>query len=180
MNEQDYEQLTLFPAGSHASHSPRPDSAEARRMTATSGLRCCELLRSCGPLGSLERMLLTSSIWRSTMCFLTWKAKATPRGRLWFQLAASALHTNDKTTTRRLFVTTQIAALGWVTMSYLIALYATVRLGQVFPVVDLSKQAIETILGVNVLKVVENIFEHNDGVVFGKSNAPEKKIKRDC
>lgn len=52
---------------------------------------------------------------------------------------------NIKTTTRRLFVTTQIAALGWVTMSYLIALYATVRLGQVFPVVDLSKQAIETI-----------------------------------
>ena len=45
---------------------------------------------------------------------------------------------NIKTTTRRLFVTTQIAALGWVTMSYLIALYATVRLGQVFPVVDLS------------------------------------------
>lgn len=75
---------------------------------------------------------------------------------------------NIKTTTRRLFVTTQIAALGWVTMSYLIALYATVRLGQVFPVVDLSKQAIETILGVNVLKVVENIFEHNDGVVFGQ------------
>ena len=84
---------------------------------------------------------------------------------------------NIKTTTRRLFVTTQIAALGWVTMSYIIALYATVRLGQVFPVVDLSKQ---TILGVNVLKVVENIFEHNDGVVFGKSNTPEKKIKRDC
>ena len=95
--------------------------------------------------------------------------------------AKSAHHRIDiKTTTRRLFVTTQIAALGWVTMSYLIALYATVRLGQVFPVVDLSEQAIETILGVNVLKVVENIFEHNDGVVFGKSNAPEKKIKRDC
>ncbi len=85
-----------------------------------------------------------------------------------------------KTVTRRLFVTTQLAALGWVTMSYLIALYATVRLGQVFPVADLSKQAIETILGVNVLKVVENIFEHNDGAVFGKSNAPEKKVKRDC
>ena len=85
-----------------------------------------------------------------------------------------------KTVTRRLFVTTQLAALGWVTMSYLIALYATVRLGQAFPVADLSKQAIETILGVNVLKVVENIFEHNDGAVFGKSNAPEKKVKRDC
>lgn len=87
---------------------------------------------------------------------------------------------NVKTVTRRLFVTTQLAALGWVTVSYLIALYATVRLGQVFPVADLSKQAIETILGVNVLKVVENIFEHNDGAVFVKSNAPEKKSKRDC
>lgn len=85
-----------------------------------------------------------------------------------------------KTTTRLLFVTTQIAALFWVTISYLIAIYSTVRLGQPFPVVDLSAQAIETILGVNVLKVVENIFEHNDGPVFGKSTVPEKKIKRDC
>lgn len=86
---------------------------------------------------------------------------------------------NIKTTTRRLFVTTQIAALGWVTMSYLIALYATVRLGQVFPVVDLSEQAIETILGVNVLKVVENIFEHNNSPVFGTTNEAAKETKRD-
>lgn len=84
-----------------------------------------------------------------------------------------------KSVTRLLFVTTQYAALLWVSISYLIALYATVRLGQVFPVVDLSKQAIETILGVNVLKVVENIFEHNDGPVFGKNNT-EKQPKRDC
>ena len=75
--------------------------------------------------------------------------------------------------TRILFVTTQIAALGWVSVSYLIAL------GQPFPVVELSEQAIETILGVNVLKVVENIFEHNDGPVFGKNNT-EKQPKRDC
>lgn len=85
-----------------------------------------------------------------------------------------------KSVTRLLFVTTQYAALLWVSASYLIALYATVRLGQVFPVVDLSEQAIKTILGVNVLKVVENIFEHNDGPVFGTSNEPEKKVKRDC
>lgn len=95
MNGPDYEQLTLFPAASHASPSPKPDSAEARAMTATSGRRCLELSTSYGPLGSLERMLLTSSIWRSTMCFLTWKVKATPHGRLWFQLAASALRTKD-------------------------------------------------------------------------------------
>lgn len=84
-----------------------------------------------------------------------------------------------KSVTRRLFITTQLAALFWVTMSYLIAAYATVRLGQAYPVVELSQQAIQTILGVNVLKVLENIFEHNDGPVFGTNNA-EKKIKRDC
>ena len=69
--------------------------------------------------------------------------------------------------TRLLFITTQLAALGWVTVSYLIAVYATVRLGQPFPVVELSQQAITTILGVNVLKVVENIFEHNESPLFG-------------
>ena len=75
-----------------------------------------------------------------------------------------------KSVTRLLFITTQIAALVWVSVSYLIALYATVRLGQPFPVIELSQQAITTILGVNVLKVVENVFEHNDGGVFGHSN----------
>lgn len=75
-----------------------------------------------------------------------------------------------KSVTRLLFITTQIAALGWVSVSYMIALYATVRLGQPSPVVELSQQAITTILGVNVLKVVENVFEHNDGGIFGHSN----------
>ena len=74
-----------------------------------------------------------------------------------------------RSVTRLLFVTTQLAALGWVSMSYLIALYATVRLAQPFPVVELSQQAITTILGVNVLKVVENIFEHNNGGLFGRT-----------
>lgn len=84
--------------------------------------------------------------------------------------------------TKWLFVTTQVFALGWVSVSYLIALYATVRLGQVFPVVELSKQAITTILGVSVLKVTENIFEHNNGGVFGVSEQKTntKTVKRDC
>lgn len=75
-----------------------------------------------------------------------------------------------KSITKFLFVATQIAALCWVSLSYLIAVYSTVRLGQPFPVVELSQQAISTILGVNILKVVENIFEHNDGLLFGKRN----------
>ena len=71
--------------------------------------------------------------------------------------------------TRILFITTQIAALGWVSISYLIAAYATIRLGQPYPVVELSQQAITTILGTTALKVVENIWEHNDGGIFGSS-----------
>lgn len=38
---------------------------------------------------------------------------------------------------------------------------------------ELSQQAITTILGVNVLKVPENVFEHNDGPVFGRSNGKQ-------
>ena len=72
-----------------------------------------------------------------------------------------------KSVTRRLFITTQLAALVWVSVSYLIAIYSTVRLAQPFPVVELSQPAITTILGVNVLKVVETIFEHNDSPLFG-------------
>lgn len=80
-----------------------------------------------------------------------------------------------KKVTRFLFVTTQLAALCWVSISYAIALYAAVYLGQVFPVVELSQQAIETIFGVGLLKVVENIFEHNDGPVFGTSSKTKNK-----
>ena len=84
-----------------------------------------------------------------------------------------------KSVTRFLFIATQLAALGWVSISYLIAIYATVKLGQPFPVVELSQQAITTILGVNVLKVVENIFEHNDGPVFGHRNESEGTYDND-
>ena len=72
--------------------------------------------------------------------------------------------------TRWIFVTTQVSALLWVYASYGIAVYATVRLGQVYTMAELSEPAIHTILGVGILKVLENIFEHNDGPVFGRSS----------
>jgi hypothetical protein len=75
--------------------------------------------------------------------------------------------------TRLLFVTTQIAALVWVSVSYLIAIYATVALAQPFPVVELSQQAITALLGESGLKVLSNIFEHNEGPVFGMSKGAE-------
>lgn len=94
MSGQDCEQLTLFPADSPASRSVQPGSAEAVKMTVTSGQRCCELLKSFSPLGLLAKTLLESSIWHSTRCFLTWKAKATKQGRLYFQLAVSTPRTS--------------------------------------------------------------------------------------
>ena len=96
MKEQGYEQLTLFPEDSPVSLSPLPGSAEARRMTVTSGLKCSELYASSGQLGCLVRMCLGSSIWHSTRCYLTWKTKATPLNRLLFRLAVSMPHTNEK------------------------------------------------------------------------------------
>jgi hypothetical protein len=78
-----------------------------------------------------------------------------------------------KSITRLIFLTTQVAALCWVSVSYCIAIYATFRLGQPYPVESLSTQAIVTLLGSATLKVVENIFEHNDGVVFGKSKSSD-------
>ena len=75
--------------------------------------------------------------------------------------------------TRFLFVTAQVFAIVWVTWSYIIATYSTVVLMQPFPAEELSREAVRTILGVGVLKVVENIFEHNEGIVFGQSKTED-------
>ena len=60
--------------------------------------------------------------------------------------------------TRMLFITTQVSALVWVFISYGIAVYSTVKLQQVYTMAELSEPAIHTILGVGILKVLENIF----------------------
>jgi len=75
--------------------------------------------------------------------------------------------------TRMIFITTQVSALIWVYTSYLIAIYATVRLGRVYTMAELSEPAISTILGVSFLKVLENIFEHNNGALFGRSKGDD-------
>lgn len=76
MNEQVSGQLTLFPGDSHASLLVLPGSEKARMMTVTSGRKCSELYRRSGPLGSLVRMCLGSSRWRSRSVPLEWKAEA--------------------------------------------------------------------------------------------------------
>ena len=94
MQESNPAQLTLFPEVFLASLSVLPGSEEARKMTATSGQKCLELSSKSGQLGLLEKMLLTSQIWNSTERFLTWKARDTKHGHLYYQLVPSMPRTS--------------------------------------------------------------------------------------
>ena len=89
------ELLTSSPEDTHASLFPMPGDEKARKMTAISGRRCLGLSKASGPLGSLEKMLLGTSIWASTTCFLTWKPKGTPQGRISYQLVPSMPGTDE-------------------------------------------------------------------------------------
>ena len=95
MSEQDSKQSQYYQEDFLASHSVQPGSDEARKMTVTSGRKCLELYRRLDPVGSLVRMLLASSHWRSTKCFLTWKESATPAKRLLFRLVPSMPRTGE-------------------------------------------------------------------------------------
>lgn len=75
--------------------------------------------------------------------------------------------------TRRLMISTLRCALVWVFLSYAIAIYSTVRIGVVYTMAELSEPAIYALLGVNLTKVLENVFEHNDGKIFGTSRPVE-------
>ena len=83
------DQLSLFAGDSPASPILSPGNEEARKMTEHSGKKCIESYAKYSPLGSLVRMLLGSSAWNSTTCFLTWKTRVTPRKHLYFQLVPS-------------------------------------------------------------------------------------------
>lgn len=89
MKEQDWKQSQYYQEDFLANHSVQPGSDEARKMTVTSGLKCLELYRKSDPVGSLVKMLVASSTWNSTRCFLTWKLSATPAKRLLFRLVPS-------------------------------------------------------------------------------------------
>jgi hypothetical protein len=82
-------QSMLFAEDTHASPSVSPGSDWARQMTVTSGRSISALSKNSGPLGCVEKMLLDTSAWASTQCYLTWKHSATPAGRLLFRLVPS-------------------------------------------------------------------------------------------
>ena len=87
---------TLFAEDFLVSHSPKLEDSFRKTTPVTSGRRCLGLSGNAGPLGLLEKTLLGSSNWAWTKYSLTWKAKATPQGRLIFQLARLAPRTSAK------------------------------------------------------------------------------------
>jgi hypothetical protein len=62
-----------LPEASPVNLSHMPGSAGERRMIVSSGMRCSGLSSSSGPLGLLEKTLLASPLWSSTMMNLRWK-----------------------------------------------------------------------------------------------------------
>ena len=87
--------LLFSPGDSLASLSVVPGNEKAKKITVTSGLRCLELYRKPDPVGLLAKMLVGSSIWDSTIVFLTWKLKVTKCKRLLFQLVPSMPRTEE-------------------------------------------------------------------------------------
>ena len=76
------------------SRSPMPATSEEPTTPDISGRKCLELSGNSGPLGLLERTLLGSQNWAWTKYSLTWRPRATPHGRLIFQLARLAPRTS--------------------------------------------------------------------------------------
>ena len=87
---------------SSAAASPaNPTQAQAndleKKMTATSGQRCCDAFERFSHVGSWAKtfsaLLIGMEGWYSKRCKLTWKLKGTKSNRMYFQLQASTLHT---------------------------------------------------------------------------------------
>ena len=87
-------QMSLWEA-SHVSPTHTQDFRERNQTPDISGRKCLGLSKNVGPLGLLEKTLLESRNWAWTKYSLTWRTKATPQGRLIFQLVRLAPPTSD-------------------------------------------------------------------------------------
>lgn len=78
-----------------ASHSLWLENEKGKRTTAISGQKSFDVWKSSSPLGSLARMCLGSSTWRSTKCALIWRVSATKSGQCVFRLVPLMPRTSD-------------------------------------------------------------------------------------
>ena len=93
--EQDYEQLTLFPEDSHASHFPWLESKKVKGMTVTSGRKCSGLSEKLSRLGYLVRTYLESCELPGKQFVRTWSVRDTLLPYLILKLRLSVLRTGE-------------------------------------------------------------------------------------
>ena len=96
MSEQDYEQLTLFPADSPASPFPWLESKRERKTIVTSGRRCSELSESCARAALSVRTYLESSRLPPGRWSRIWSVKAITSSCLILKLRVSELGTGGQ------------------------------------------------------------------------------------
>ena len=96
MSGQAYEQLTLFQADSHASHSPWLESKRAKGMIDTSGRRCSELSPSCARVALSVRTFLESSRLPPGRWSRIWSVLAITSSCLILRLRLSERGTDDQ------------------------------------------------------------------------------------
>lgn len=96
MSGQAYEQLTLFPADSHASPSPWLESKRAKGTIDTSGRRCSELSPSCARVALSARTFLESSRLPPGRWSRIWSVLAITSSCLILRLRLSELGTEDR------------------------------------------------------------------------------------
>ena len=96
MSGQAYEQLTLFPADSHASPSPWLESKKEKRTIVTSGRRCSELSPSCARVALSVRTFLESSRLPPGRWSRIWSVQAITSSCLILKLRLSERGTDDQ------------------------------------------------------------------------------------
>ena len=93
------DELIYSQEGFRANPTPSPASERERKTSATCGQRCCALFENAPRATSWARtfaaLLVGMEGWSSRRCALTWKLKGTPFNRSYFQLAVSALPTEE-------------------------------------------------------------------------------------
>lgn len=92
MSQEDLFQnpLESSPQDIRVSPSQPQGKGEAKKTLATSSRTSLELLHKQDQLLPFSRMFMDTSLWAWTTYSMRWKPKATPQGRLLFQLAVSA------------------------------------------------------------------------------------------
>lgn len=93
------DESTFSQEGSLANHTPWQASERAKRTSATYGQKCLEQLERFNRVGlwgkTFSGLLIGMEGWSSTRCKLSWKLKGTRYSRLYFQLVASTLRTDE-------------------------------------------------------------------------------------